>query len=80
MLTGPQRPKRGARVRKNYPRKLLERWPLLIGDKSRIPNGTRIIEIPLSNGTKWLAWYLKKNPVVDEVVQRNNWRSYPVSQ
>jgi arabinofuranosyltransferase len=45
----------------------------------RLPEGTRVVEIPVRPGYRLPALYLTPSPRVDAVIAANGWRTYPAA-
>lgn len=52
---------------------------LYISRAEKFPPGAQVIEIPINRSYKLVAIYLFRHPVIDEVIQRNNWKIYKLA-
>jgi len=46
----------------------------------QLPNNSKIIEIPINASYKLRVLYLVENPLVDEVIQKKGWVTYPFNR
>ena len=49
-----------------------------IPNPDEIPSNTKIIEIPIDHNSVLYVLYLFHNPTIDEAIQENNWKVYPI--
>jgi arabinofuranosyltransferase len=57
----------------------LNRFQVTIRDIDELPEGSRLVEIPVTPKRNLFVIYLLANRSVDEAIARNNWRTYPLT-
>jgi len=51
-----------------------------ITSQDEIPSATKVVEIPIDQDCTLVVLYLTRNLVVDEAIQRNNWKVHPIAR
>jgi hypothetical protein len=51
------------------------RWLVLFGPEE-IPADSQIVLIPSGRGFVIPAWYITRDPEIDEIIRNNNWVTY----